>query len=174
LNGRDSLSIHIKRATTDNLETLYSIERECFTLEAFTKEQLMYLLENSKSISLIAQIDNEIAGFIIGLIYDHGTIRTGQVYTIDVAIKHRRKGVGLELLKGLEQRFVENGVEICYLEARRENVAALELYRKHGYTEVDVLESFYSEGVDGVRLMKKLSPLEKQKIKTQKNKQTRS
>ncbi len=152
----DSLSIHIRRATADDLEALCGIERECFTIEAFTKEQLAYLLENPKSLSLTAQIDNEIAGFIIGLIYEHDTRRTGHVYTIDVAVKHRRRGVGLRLLRELEQGFVENGVEICYLEARRGNVAALELYRKHGYIEADVLKDFYSEGVDGVRLMKKL------------------
>jgi ribosomal-protein-alanine N-acetyltransferase len=150
------LSIHIRRATTDDLETLHSIERECFTLEAFTKGQLAYLLKNPKSISLIAQTKNEIAGFIVGLIYDHYTTRTGHVYTLDVAVKHRRRGVGVRLLRELEQRFVKNGVKICYLEARRGNAAALALYRKHGYTEVDVLENFYSEGVDGVRLIKKL------------------
>ncbi len=158
----DLLSIRIRRAATDDLEMLYSIERECFTIEAFTKEQLAYLMENPKAISLIARIGDEIAGFIIGLIHDYRTTRTGHVYTIDVAVKHRRKGVGLKLLKELEQKFMENGVEICYLEARRENVVALELYRKHGYKELDVLRNYYSEGVDGVRLMKKLSlPLQR-------------
>jgi ribosomal-protein-alanine N-acetyltransferase len=158
------LSVHIRRATTDDLETLYSIERECFTAEAFTKEQLEYLLENPKGISLIAQIDGEIAGFTVGMIYNYSIMRTGHVYTIDVVVKHRRKGIGLRLLSELEQRFVENGVGICYLEARRENVAALELYQKHGYTEVDVLKDFYSEGVDGVRLMKKLPSREKTEV----------
>ncbi len=151
------MPIHIRRATTDDLETLHSIERECFTIEAFTKEQLEYLLKNPKGISLIAQMNNEIAGFIVGLIYDHYTTRTGHVYTLDVAVKHRRRGVGVRLLGELEQRFVENGVEICYLEARRGNVAALALYRKHGYTEVDVLKDFYSKRIDGIRFMKKLS-----------------
>lgn len=151
------MPIHIRRAGAEDLETLYSIERECFTLEAFTKEQLGYLLENPRVISLIAQIDDEIAGFIVGAIYNHGTARTGHVYTIDVAVKHRRKGVGLRLLRELEERFVENGGDVCYLEARRGNVAALQLYRKHGYVEVDVLKDFYSEGADGVRLMKQLS-----------------
>lgn len=150
------MSIHIRKATTDDLETLYGIERECFTAEAFTKEQLAYLLENPKTISLTARIDDEIAGFIIALIYNHGVSKTGHVYTIDVAAKHRRRGVGLRLLGELEQRLVENGVEICYLETRRGNVAALELYRKHGYKEVNVLKDFYSAGVDGVRLVKKL------------------
>jgi len=147
----------VRQATTDDLETLCNIERECFTIEAFTKEQLEYLLENPKGISLLAQIDDEIAGFIVGVIYNYSIMRTGHVYTIDVLVKHRRKGVGLRLLRELEQRFVENGVEICYLETGRENVAALELYRKHGYTELNILKDFYSDEVDGIRLMKKLA-----------------
>ena len=79
------------------------------------------------------------------------------MYTLDIAAKHRRKGIGLRLLKELEKRFVDNGVETCYLEARRGNVAALELYQKHGYTKASILKNFYSKGIDGVRLMKKLS-----------------
>ena len=152
------MSIRIRRATKEDLEPLYGLERECFTAEAFTKEQLAYLVEHPHGISLVAEIDSEIVGFIMGLIYNHDTTRIGHVYTIDVAVKHRRRGIGLRLLRELEQRFVENGVGICCLEARRGNVAALELYRRHGYTEVSVLKNFYSEGVDGVRLMKKLSP----------------
>lgn len=151
------MPLRIRHTTTDDLETLHSIERECFTLAAFTKDQLTYLLENPKSISLIAQTDNEIIGFIIGQIHDHLTTRTAHVYTLDVAVKHRRKGIGLRLLKELEERFIDNGVEVCHLEARRGNVAALELYQKHGYTEAGILKDFYSKGVDGVRLMKRLS-----------------
>jgi ribosomal-protein-alanine N-acetyltransferase len=150
------LPIHIRQAKTSDLETLYSIEKECFITEAFTKEQLEYLLENPKGISLIAQINNETVGFILGLINNYGKTRTGHVYTIDVAVKHRRRGVGLSLLREFEERLVENGVGICYLEASRGNVAALDFYRKQGYTEVNVLRNFYSEGVDGVRLVKKL------------------
>ena len=154
--GSDSLYIRIRQARTDDLETLYSIERECFTLEAFTKDQLEYLLQNPKDIGLVARTDNEIAGFIIGRIHNHPTTRTAHVYTLDIAIKHRRKGIGLRLLKELEKRFVDNRAETCFLEARRGNVAALELYQKHGYMKVGILKDFYSKGVDGVRLMKKL------------------
>jgi len=151
------LPIHIRRAKTSDLETLRSIEKECFTTEAFTRKQLYHLLENPRGISLVAQIDDEIAGFLVGLIYSYGKTRTGHVYTVDVAVKHRRKGVGLRLLREFEERLVENRVGICYLEARSGNLAALELYRKQGYTEVHVLKNFYSKGVDGIRLVKKLS-----------------
>jgi len=138
------------------LETLYKIERECFTFEAFTKQHIAFLLENPYNISLTAWKNNEIAGFIIGLIQNFNETRIGRVYTLDVAVKHRRKGIGLKLLNELEQLFIEKGVKNCYLEARTDNVAARELYDKHGYTEVKQLKDYYSKGVHGILLVKRL------------------
>ena len=149
------MSITIQRATISDLETLYQIERECFTIEAFSKQHLTYLLENPNAVSLVAQINNAIAGFIIGLIHRHNEKIIGRVYTLDVAVKYRRKGIGLKLLNEIERIFVERGAKICYLEARKDNVAALELYRKHGYVEVKELKDYY-KGAHGVRLKKKI------------------
>ena len=149
------MAITIQRAAIKDLETLYQIERECFTIEAFSKEHIAHLLQNPTTLSLVAHANGEIAGFIIGLIHRHDKMITGRVYTLDVAVKHRRKGVGLRLLNELEQIFLKRGVKICYLEVRVDNVAALELYRKHGYVEVEKLKHYY-RGVHGVRLKKKL------------------
>jgi len=151
----ESLSITIQRATINDLETLYQIERECFTIEAFSKEHIAYLLQNPNTVSLVAQTNGEIVGFIVGLIHRQDKMITGRVYTIDVASKHRRKSVGLKLLDELERIFVKRGAKICYLEARVDNVAALELYRKRGYVEVEKLKKYY-RGIHGVRLKKKL------------------
>lgn len=151
------MSITIRPTTINDLEKLCEIERECFTVEAFTKEHIMFLLQDSNSVSLIAQTNGEIAGFIIGLIQHIRGMKTGHIYTIDVATKHRRRGVGIKLLKELEQIFTKKGVEICYLEARLSNVVALELYKKQGYSEVERLKDYYLEGAHGVRLQKRLS-----------------
>lgn len=151
----ESLSITVQRATINDLERLYQIERECFTIEAFGKGHIAYLLQNPNTLSLVAHVNGEIAGFIIGLIHRHDKMITGRVYTIDVAVKHRRKGVGLRLLNELEQKFLKKGVKICYLEVRLDNVAAVELYRKHGYVEVEKLKHYYGR-IHGVRLKKKL------------------
>ena len=151
------MPITIQQATVDDLETIYKIERECFTAEAFTKTQIAHFLEAPNAVSLIARAENEIAGFTIGLIHDYNTVRAGHVCTIDVSVVHRRRGVGLRLLKELERIFIQRGVKICYLEARLDNVAARELYRKHGYVEVEILRDYYSRGANGIQLLKKLS-----------------
>lgn len=155
------MSITVQHATIDDLETLYEIERECFTIEAFSKEHLAFLLRNPNSVGLVALTNSEVAGFTIGLV--HSTIdglKVGHVYTLDVAMEHRRKGVGLRLLEELERVFFEKGVKTSYLEARLDNLAARELYHKHGYLEVEVLRDYYQKGVHGVRLEKTLGTLE--------------
>jgi len=144
----------VKPATIGDLENLHKIERECFTIEAFTKEQITRLLKSPRTVSLIAWINGEVAGFIIGAIENLDETKAGHVYTLDVAVKHRRKGVGLRLLRKLENIFAEKSVKTCYLEVRLNNVAARKLYRKQGYTEVAPLADYYYKGIHGVRLEK--------------------
>ena len=153
----DTLSVTVKPATLHDLKALHKIERECFTIEAFTKQQMTRLLENPNTISLVARMNNDIAGFIIGSIENLDNTKAGHVYTLDVAINHRRKGVGLRLLQGLEHIFAKEGVKICLLEVRLDNMAARELYQKQGYTEVAPLKDYYHRGIHGIHLEKKLA-----------------
>ncbi|MDH5449294.1 MAG: GNAT family N-acetyltransferase [Candidatus Bathyarchaeota archaeon] len=150
------LFLKVKPATINDLDVLHEIERECFTIEALPKEQIARLLENPNTISLGAWILEEVAGFIIGSIEDLDETKAGHVYTLDIAVKHRRQGIGLRLLTELERIFTAKGVETCYLEVGVDNVAARELYRKQGYTEVDTLSDYYHKGGHGVRLVKRL------------------
>lgn len=144
----------MKRAKVDGLEKLYSIEKECFTVEAFSKKQIASLLRHSNSICLLAQVNSEIVGFIIGLIYEKENEKIGHVLTLDVASKARRKGVGKRLLEDLTQAFRNEGVKNCYLEVKTDNVAARELYRKLGFVEIERLKDFYYPGGHGIRLRK--------------------
>jgi len=150
------VSITIRQATSEDLDALWRIEKECFTVEAFTKEQIEYFLEASTGVSLVAQINHEIVGFIISLIYPRNKMRVGHIYTIDVLTEHRRKGVASRLLDELEKIFIKRGVKACYLEVRLDNVAARRLYKKHGYVEMEKLRNHYGRGVHGVRLRKLL------------------
>ena len=54
-----------------------------------------------------------------------------------------RKGIAQILLHEIESVFKEMGMKECHLEVREDNVAALNLYRKLGYTKVGTLEKYY-------------------------------
>jgi len=151
------LSITIRRASLRDLDTLCEIEKECFTSEAFTREQIGYLLRTPMGVSLIAETDHETVGFIIGLIQEYGDARIGHIFTVDVLTKHRRRGVASRLLDDLERIFRERGVQTSHLEVRADNLAAQELYRKHGYMDVGVLKNYYGRGIHGIQLKKNLT-----------------
>jgi len=150
------MPLKIEQAKLNDLDALYKIERECFTTEAFTREHIAYLLQSPNAVNLVAKANHEIVGFIVGMIEGYGGVTVGHVYTIDVAVKHRRAGVGLRLLDELERVFLERGVKTSYLEVRIDNKAARELYRKKGYTELEPLEDFYARGRHGLRMKKEL------------------
>ena len=151
------MKLRVKSASVTDLKRLYEIEKECFSSEAFSMEQLAFLLENPSSISLIALADNEIVGFIIGIVHEGlKTESVGHVFTLDVAEKYRRKGIALRLLRELEKKFKEKNVKESILEVKLDNEAAKKLYKKFGYKEILCLKDYYGKGVHGLRLRKVL------------------
>ncbi len=149
------MPISVRTATLDDLEVIYKIELECFDDNAFAKQQLEYLVRAERSVTLIAVQSGEPVGFIAGSV-GHFKKTVGHIYTLDVKRDHRRKGVASKLLDSLERVLVDRGVETCYLEASVDNVAARNLYIKHGYRPVETLRDYYGLGVDGIRFKKDL------------------
>lgn len=151
------MRVTIEPATINHVRQLVNLERECFTVEAYTQRRISRLLKDPKSAALLAKVDGDIAGFIIGLIEDSKNHRLGHVVTIDVAPRYRRRGVGSILLKEMEAIFLREGAEAVYLEVRVDNRSARQLYSDHGYGSIGALEDYYSVGAHGVRLAKRLA-----------------
>lgn len=135
--------ITIKNASVRLLDELYQIEKQCFKQEAFSKQQLSYLLLNYNTISYAAYVNGELAGFIIARIYSEENQLTGHILTIDVAAQYRRKGIAQRLLRYVEDTARQNGAKECRLEVREDNIAAIKLYQKLGYKKIAKLENYY-------------------------------
>jgi ribosomal-protein-alanine N-acetyltransferase len=148
--------ITIEDASIRHLDRLYEIEMECFEREAFTKQQIAHLLTDYNSVSLVAKINGEIIGFIIGTIYLERNSPTGHILTIDTSPIHRRRGIAQKLLQEIEKIFKGKGVKACRLEVREDNIAALRLYQKFGYKKIAKLENYYGN-VHGMYLKKDLT-----------------
>lgn len=150
------MCIFTRKAGIDDLEALYKIELECFGREAFAKSLFAYFLASSGFVNLVAEVGGEIVGFVISSVQRNSSRAIGHVLSLDVSGGYRKRGIGLRLLCELERILMEDGVEVCYLEAQADNAAALRLYRKQGFTVVDSLEDYYGRGVHALRLRKDL------------------
>jgi ribosomal-protein-alanine N-acetyltransferase len=151
------LSFSMRNATIDDLDDLVMIEAECFTNEAFTKNQLEYCLKSSDFITLVALLDEAIIGFITGSIEILVGETAGHIYTLDIKQCHREKGFGGKLLDAFESVLARKGVGTIYLEVRIDNIPARRLYSKRGYKPLRTLKDYYEPKVDGVMLRKTLT-----------------
>jgi ribosomal-protein-alanine N-acetyltransferase len=150
------MTLVIEDTSIRNLDRLYEIEMECFEAEAFSKEQIAHLLADYNSISLVAKIDSEIVGFIIGMMYVEGDALIGHILTLDVSPIQREKGIAEELLQEIEKIFKAKNVRASRLEVKEDNIAALSLYHKLGYKKVAKLKNYYGNA-HGIYLKKDLT-----------------
>jgi ribosomal-protein-alanine acetyltransferase len=149
------MEIKIETATIKLLDKLCEIEKQSFQKEAFTKQQIGYLLTAYNSITFVARVNDEIVGFAIGSIDVNRGTPNGHVLTIEALPSYRRRGIAEKLLKELETFFKEKGAVESRLEVREDNVAAMSLYLKLGYKPVAKLERYYKDA-HGLYLKKKL------------------
>ena len=96
--------------------------------------------------------EETILGFVMG--YTSGTY--GAVYTLDVHPGYRRKSIGSELMMALEKKLAGMGAKAVRLEAALDKPGALELYRKAGYQEREIVRNYYGRGNHAVRMWKKI------------------
>jgi [ribosomal protein S18]-alanine N-acetyltransferase len=80
---------------------------------------------------------------------------TAHLKLLDVAPHARRRGTGRAMLVWLEKVAQTAGITTLSLEARQNNLAAIAMYRCHGYLQVRTIAGMY-QGLDtGIRMEKR-------------------
>ncbi len=149
------MTIKIEDATSSVLDELCEIEKQCFEREAFSRQQIAYLLTDYNTIALTARVNDEIVGFVIGQIDIVKNTPFGHVITVNTVPAYRRRGIARKLLREIESLFRKKGIKECRLEVREDNTAAAKLYQKLGYKKMGKLENYYGD-THGLYLKKML------------------
>lgn len=140
--------ITVRAMTKSDIEEVLEIERQCFpvpwSLESFKKE-----FKNSFARYVVALIDGQIVGYGgVWLIIDEGHITN-----IAVRKGFRKKGIGSELLKGLIEVCKNRDLTSMTLEVRESNLAARNLYKKHGFMEAGIRPKYYGDNNENALIM---------------------
>ena len=97
-----------------------------------TPEEIQKKLQRDPDLFLVAEVNNEIIGTIIGG-YDG---RRGMIYHLAVQSNAREQGVGTLLLNEVEQRLQTKGCRKCYLLISADNVGAAQFYEQRNWSEM--------------------------------------
>jgi len=131
----------IYRAFTDAFSN-YSVKQEV-SLQQFTEmiTTRSFSLENSMGCFIV----DELIGFILCGIRDYNHERHAYDIATGVLNEHQHKGIGKEMLRKQIELLKVNSVSYFKLEVLEENMAAIELYKKQGFTIIRKLECYEAD-----------------------------
>jgi len=142
----------IEQASWRDLFTLAALERTCFKQDAWPLVELMGVLTFPGVIRLRAMGAEQLVGFIAG--DQRKRDNAGWILTLAVSPEWRRMGIAETLLTHCEEALQ---TPVIKLTVRRNNEAAIRLYEKMGYSQVDIWSKYYRNGEDGLVLEKKMT-----------------
>jgi len=145
----------IRPLSVSQLDECWRLDQRCFVDgEAYSRDTFEYLLTAPEAVAYRVVTQNgAMVGFVIGLQEpDH----TGHVTTVGVAPEHRRRHLARRLMERVEEGFRRRNIRIVRLEVRSLNMSAQQLYLSLGYTVTQRLPKYYSNGGDGLLMVKSL------------------
>ncbi len=147
------MSYALRAYVPEDFETLHAIDQACYPPGiAYSKRTLREFLRLPGADCRVA----EAAGQIVGFLLAEREAARAHVITIDVLENHRRRGVGSELLRAIEQGLAACGVREVELETATDNAAAVAFWERHGYRSVAVLPRYYLGRHDAYFMRKRL------------------
>jgi ribosomal-protein-alanine N-acetyltransferase len=124
------------------------IEHECLST-AWSEEQIKNLPEYA--VYLGAFEDEKMCG--IGSMYV--LFDEAQILNVAVSEKFRKRGIGKKILDVLLKTAEEKGAKTITLEVAQDNLNAISLYEKCGFSAVGVRKGFYA-GKDAIAMLKEV------------------
>ncbi|MCA1626650.1 MAG: GNAT family N-acetyltransferase [Acidobacteria bacterium] len=143
----------VRPLTLSQLDEVWGLDQRCFMDgEAYSRDTFEYLLTSPEVIAYRTVMpDGAMVGFIVGLIEPD---KTGHITTIGVAPEHRRRRLAQRMMHKVEDGFRRRRISTVRLEVRSVNTGAQQLYRNLGYTVTQRLPRYYSNGGDGLLMVK--------------------
>jgi ribosomal-protein-alanine N-acetyltransferase len=146
--------MHLRSFRPDDLQTLYEIDQACFIPGiSYSHEELVAFISHRQSQTWVAEEAARITGFLIA---HREPRKILHIVTIDVLKAWRRRGVGSMLMDAAEQWACNQDLRMIGLEVAEDNRAAQKFYAARGYTKVEEIEHYYSDGTDAWVMVKEL------------------
>lgn len=141
----------MRKMKSADLRSVMQIELATFTMP-WSEATFRGLLRRTDSDLIIAELDGSVVGYAVFW----SVTDQGELGNVAVAEGHRGRGIGRKLVESVLERAGERGTLEIFLEVRRTNAGAQNLYRTFGFIEVGKRKNYYLEPVEDALVMKKV------------------
>jgi ribosomal protein S18 acetylase RimI-like enzyme len=137
--------MHYRLYTPGDFAALYAIEEVCFQPPfRFSRGYMQRLIRRASATTWIAEEDARMAGFAIVELSRQSGGTVAYIVTLEVLPEFRRRGVGGELLRRVEDSALAADATALWLHVDATNAGAIRLYEEHGYCCEGREENFYA------------------------------
>jgi ribosomal-protein-alanine acetyltransferase len=148
--------LRLRRARPEDIPDLLRLEEGAFSGDRLSRRSFQRLLKHGHALFRVAESGGRLLGY--GLLLLRGRSLLGRLYSLAISPEARGQGLARQLLGALEEAALEEGLAYIRLEVRRDNEAAIALYRSAGYREFGVKADYYEDHADALRMEKRLLP----------------
>lgn len=150
--NKNSSVVTITEASDSLIEDILAIENEAFSCP-WSKRSFQEAFESDNITIYVAQNEEgQLCGFACIMAIDF----EAELLNIAVSKRFRRMGIGDALLQHSLDEVKNKNVTDVFLEVRMSNIAAQELYNKHGFEALGIRKKYYSDPTEDAVIMKKV------------------
>jgi ribosomal-protein-alanine N-acetyltransferase len=140
--------VRIVPMTREDLPQVLEIERVSFPLP-FSENLFHMELDLNSAHMMVAKLGDEVRGYLDFWHIDN------EMHVINIAVspRSRREGIGSQLMRYLAEFGNRKQAELIYLDVRESNVAAINLYKKCGFEQIDIRKGYYQDNEEDALVM---------------------
>ena len=148
-------SAHLRPGVPADLDALLAIEQAVFTTDHLSRRSFRHFLTSPNAALIVVEQGDRLAGYALVHYRPRSTI--ARLYSIAVAATNTGRGIGPRLLAAAEEDAIRRGCSALRLEVHEHNAAAINRYRKSGYSLFGRHLDYYDDRGDALRFEKRLA-----------------
>ncbi|OKH24832.1 GNAT family N-acetyltransferase [Hydrococcus rivularis NIES-593] len=140
LTSNSPCTIEVCDMTIDDLSPVFHLGESLFTSELYPylyrtwdEWEVIGLYNTDPEYCLVAKVDGQLAGFILGTIISKAAWTYGYIIWLGVDKNFQRRGVADKLVDKLIERMIEDGVRYMLADTDPKNVSAVKFFARKGF-----------------------------------------
>lgn len=130
-----------KSLRLSDVSEIAKIEKLCFSSEAWTEQMIAETVSEKNFIGFICEDDNKTVGYVMSTY----SFDEADLLNVAVIADYRRRGIADALINELLTSLTEKGVKKIFLEVRRGNFNAVNLYKKNNFVKISERKNYYGD-----------------------------
>lgn len=149
----------------DDVTRVHEIDVLSFAMPWSERSYRFELTENKNAVAWVAECRNAEKAEVVGMIVIWAILDEAHIATVAIHPDFRGSGIGRRLLAQALLAAHDRGARLAYLEVRRGNLNAQNLYKQFGFEVVGERPHYYIDNKEDALLMT-MSPIDPQMLIT--------